>query len=185
MKSITYREAIDSLLWLVVGTRAEIAFAVQTCAKFSCKPNIKHWKAVLRIFRYLHRTINYGLAFRSSPYGIPDQNIFKSCTSPTFTLDNHPDMTATIEDFSDLDWGRDPDTRRSVSGYLMFLNGSLSSWGSRRQQSVALSSMEAEYMALCLVTQEAVWLIEITKNLKFVQQSPIIILEDNQTCIEF
>ena len=67
MKSIPYREAIGSLLWLVAGTRADIAFAVQTCAKFSCKPNIKHWKAVLRIFRYLHRTINYGLAFRSSP----------------------------------------------------------------------------------------------------------------------
>jgi len=80
-------------------------------------------------------------------------------------------MTSTIEDFSDSDWGRDPDKRRSVSGYLMFLNGSLISWGSRRQQSVALSSMEAEYMALCLATQEAVWLIEIMKNLKFIQHS--------------
>jgi len=66
-------------------------------------------------------------------------------------------MTATITGFSDSDWGRDPDARRSVSGYLMFLNGSLISWGSRRQQSVALSSIEAEqYMALCLATQEAV-----------------------------
>ena len=43
MKSIPYREAIGSLLWLVAGTRADIAFAVQTCAKFSCKPNIQHW----------------------------------------------------------------------------------------------------------------------------------------------
>ena len=185
MKSIPYREAIGSLLWLVAGTRADIAFAVQTCAKFSCKPHMKHWKAVLRIFRYLHRTINYGLAFRSSPYVLPDQKIFKSCTTPTFTLENHPDMNSTIEGFSDSDWGRDPDTRRSVSGYLMFLNGSLISWGSRRQQSVALSSMEAEYMALCLATQEAVWLIEIMKNLKFVQHSPIIIHEDNQACIDF
>ena len=125
MKSIPYREAIGSLLWLVAGTRAGIAFTVQTCAKFSCKPNIKHWKAVLRIFRYFYRTVNYGLAFRSSPYGLPDQKIFKSCTSPTVALDNHPDMTATIEGFSDSDWGRDPDTRRSVTGYLMFLNGSL------------------------------------------------------------
>ena len=87
-------------------------------------------------------------------------------------------MTSTIEGFSDS--GRDPDARRSVSGYLMFLNGSFIRWGSRRQQSVALSSMEAEYMALCLATQEAVCLIEIMKNLKFIQQSPIIIHEDNQ-----
>ena len=94
-------------------------------------------------------------------------------------------MTSTIQGFSDSDWGRDPDTRRSVFSYLMFLNGSLISWGSRRQQSVALLSMEAEYMALCLATQEAVWLFEIMKNLKFVQHSPIIIHEDNQACIEF
>jgi len=59
----------------------------------------------------------------------------------------------------------------------MFLNGSLISWGSRREQSVALLSMEAEYMALCLASQEAVWLIEIMKNLKS--------HENNQACIEF
>jgi len=136
MKSIPYREAIGSLLWLVAGTRAGIAFTVQTCAKFSCKPNIKHWKAVHRIFQYLHRTIYYGLTFRPSPYGLPDQKIFKSCTSPTFTLGNHPDMTAEGFRFRLGTWS---DTRRSVSGYLMFLNGSLISWGSRCQQSVALS----------------------------------------------
>jgi len=51
MKSIPYREAIGSLLRLVAGTRADIAFAVHTCAKFSCKPSIKHRKAVLGIFR--------------------------------------------------------------------------------------------------------------------------------------
>ena len=55
----------------------------------------------------------------------------------------------------------------------------------RSQQSVALSSMEAEYMALCLATQEAVWLIEILNNLKFLQRSPIIIHEDNKSCIDF
>jgi len=183
--NIPYREAIGSLLWLVAGTRADIAFAVQTCAKFSNNPQVKHWKAILRIFRYLHRTINYGLAFRSTLHELSDSHIYKSCTNPNFTLDNFSHHTAHIEGFSDSDWGRDPDTRRSVSGYLMFLNAGLISWGSKRQQSVALSSMEAEYMALCLATQEAVWLIEIMKNFKFIQHNPIIIHEDNQACIEF
>ena len=64
LKSILYREAIGSLLWLIAGTRADIAFALQTCAKFSCKPCIKHCKAVLRVFKYLHRTINCGIVFR-------------------------------------------------------------------------------------------------------------------------
>ena len=63
MQSVPYREAIiGSLLWLVAGTRADIAFLVQTCAKFCSNP-IRHRKAGLRILLYLHRTINYGLAF--------------------------------------------------------------------------------------------------------------------------
>jgi len=66
MNSVPYREAIESPLWLVAGARADIAFVVQTRAKFLCKPSIKHWNAVLRIFRYLHHTINYGLVFRPS-----------------------------------------------------------------------------------------------------------------------
>ena len=66
MKSIPYREAIGSLLWLVAGTRPDIAFAVQTLARFCANPRMKHWRAVLRIFRYLHWTINFGLLYRSS-----------------------------------------------------------------------------------------------------------------------
>ena len=53
MKSIPYREAIGSLLLLVAETRPDIAFAFQSCARFSANPGMKHWKAVLRILRYL------------------------------------------------------------------------------------------------------------------------------------
>ena len=185
MQNVPYREAIGSLLWLVAGTRADIAYSVQTCAKFCSNPNRKHWKAVLRILRYLHRTINYGLAFRKSLYSITESKIYKSCSSSNFDLAEINDSPIQVTGYSDSDWGRDPDTRRSISGYLMFINGCLISWGSKRQQSVALSSMEAEYMALCLATQEAVWLIEILNNLKFLQRSPIIIHEDNKACIDF
>ena len=63
LQNVPYREAIGSLLWLVAGTRADVAYLVQTCAKFCSNLNRKHWKAVLRILRYFDRTINYGLAF--------------------------------------------------------------------------------------------------------------------------
>ena len=67
----------------------------------------------------------------------------------------------------------------------MFINGCLIGWCCKRQTSVALSSMEAEYMALCLATQEAVWLIELMHNLNFLLISPITIFAGNQATIEF
>ena len=68
MQNVPHCEAIGSLLWLVAGARADIAYSVQTCAKFCSNPSRKHWKAALRILRYLYRTINYDLAFRKSLY---------------------------------------------------------------------------------------------------------------------
>ena len=59
------------------------------------------------------------------------------------------------------------------------------SWQSRQQTSVALSSMEAEYMALCATTQEAIWLILLLKDLGYKQTNPIIIFEDNQSAIAY
>jgi len=185
MKSIPYREAIGSLLWLVAGTRPDIAFAVQSCARFCANPGMKHWKAVLRIFRYLHRTINFGLVYRSSMYTTADSKIYNSCNTITFTNSDDNNLQTSVTGYSDSDWGRDPDTRRSISGYLMFMNGCLIGWCCKRQTSVALSSMEAEYMALCLATQEAVWLIELMHNLNFMRTNPITIFEDNQATIEF
>ena len=185
MKSIPYREAIGSLLWLVAGTRPDIAFAVQSCARFCANPGMKHWKAVLRILRYLHRTINFGLVYRSSMYTTTDSKIYNSCNTITFTNSDDTNLQTSVTGYSDSDWGRDPDTRRSISGYLMFMNGCLIGWCCKRQTSVALSSMEAEYMALCLATQEAVWLIELMHNLNFMRTNPITIFEDNQATIEF
>jgi len=86
MKSIPYREAIGSLLWLVAGTRPDIAFANQSCARFCANPAMKHWKAVLHIFRYLHRTINFGLVYRSSMYTTADSQIYNSCNTITLSL---------------------------------------------------------------------------------------------------
>ena len=63
--------------------------------------------------------------------------------------------------YSDADWGADPQTRRSTSGYVFMMNGGPISWGSKAQPTVSLSSTEAEYEALCLATQEAVYLREL------------------------
>ena len=75
-------------------------------------------------------------------------------------------------------------TRRSTSGYVFQINGCTISWRSKRQISVAKSSTEAEYVALSTSSQEVIWLQRLLKVLGFVQSSPTIIFEDNQSAIE-
>ena len=64
MKDVPYKAAIGCLLWLIAGTRMDIAYAVQTCARYSVNPGPLHWEAVLRIMKYLQGTAGYGIIYR-------------------------------------------------------------------------------------------------------------------------
>ena len=94
-----------------------------------------------RIFCYLKCTSNLGLLYRKDSSG--------SCTG-----------------YSDSDWAGDIEDRRSTSGYLFLINGAGVSWRSKKQSSVALSTAEAEYMALASAAQEAIWIRQLTQDLK-------------------
>jgi len=83
----------------------------------------------------------------------------------------------------DSDHARDADTRRSVTGYIFFLANGPIVWQSKQQASVALSSMEAEYMSACAATQEAMWLRMVLTELGGIVNRPITLFEDNQACI--
>ncbi len=85
--------------------------------------------------------------------------------------------------FSDSDWAGDIESRRSVSGYMFQLCGAPISWKSKKQTSVALSTAEAEYMALSSAAQEAVWLRKFLNELKLKQEAPMVLYEDNQAAI--
>ena len=91
--------------------------------------------------------------------------------------------SAKLLGYSDSDWAGDVDTRRSTTGYVFTLNHGAVTWGSRLQATVALSSSEAEYMAMCAAVQEAIHLRQLLKDLGHVQDQPTRILEDNQGCI--
>jgi hypothetical protein len=86
--------------------------------------------------------------------------------------------------YSDANWGNDQDSRRSTSGYLFYYGG-LVSWSSKKQATVALSSTEAEYMALMHATKEAIWLRSLISELKIELRltEPTLIYKDNQSCI--
>ena len=123
------------------------------------KPNSEHWCGVKRILRYVKGTPNHGLKFTGS--------------NDDFDLVG----------YSDADWGGDLLTRKSTSGYLFQLGGSTVSWRSTRQSVVALSTTEAEYIALCGATQEAVWLRNLLASIDLKPSSPTLLYEDNQGAI--
>jgi hypothetical protein len=91
--------------------------------------------------------------------------------------------TPRVYGYSDADWGNDQETRRSTSGYCFFLAGSLVSWSSKRQSTVALSSTEAEYMALARATKEALWLQRLVGEVYGTTPGTIPISVDNSSCI--
>ncbi|GJT22810.1 uncharacterized mitochondrial protein-like protein [Tanacetum coccineum] len=118
-----YRGMIGSLMYLT-SSRPDIIYAVCLCARSQAKPTEKHLNTVKQIFRYLKGTINMGL---------------------WYSKDTSMSLTA----YSDADHAGCQDTRRSTSGSAEFLGDKLVSWSSKKQKSTAISSTEAEYIALC------------------------------------
>lgn len=143
---------------LQTKTRPDIAYAVSSVPRYCAKPIRDHWAALKGILRYLKGTHNYGLQYRK----------------------NAP---AELTGYSDSDWAGDIADRKSTSGCMFLMGGGAVSWRSNKQTCVALSTAEAEYVALYAASQEAMWLQQLVSDLinKRVQQTAI--LEDSQSII--
>ena len=124
-------------MYAMLGSRPDIAYAVSRVSQYSINPDPTHWTAVKRIFRYLAGTPNRGLCY----------GLFGSGRG-----------------FTDADWGSGED-RKSIGGYTFLLNGAAISWVSKKQSPVALSSTEAEYMALTQAVKESIWLQGLLRDL--------------------
>ncbi|KAG2775354.1 hypothetical protein Pcac1_g13982 [Phytophthora cactorum] len=127
-----FREAVGALMHLMNSTRPDIAFAVGYVSRFMENPQVEHWTAVKRIFRYLQGTKSHGIRFT-------------------------PSKGVDFRGYSDADWAGDHSDRKSTSGYLFQVLGGPIPWGSKKQSSVSLSTSEAEYIALSLAIQEGKW----------------------------
>ncbi|GJS07648.1 retrovirus-related pol polyprotein from transposon TNT 1-94 [Tanacetum coccineum] len=127
-----YRGMIGTLLYLT-ASRPDLQFAICMCARYQARPTEKHLNAVKRIFRYLKGTVHRGLWY-------PKDSSFA--------------LTA----FADADHAGCQDTRRSTSGSIQLLGDRLVSWSSKRQKSVAISSTEAEYIALSGCCAQVLWM---------------------------
>lgn len=125
-------------------------------------PCIKHWKALLRVLRYLQHTRNLGLMYH---------------------CDTNPSHLTALLGWSDSDWGGEIDTRRSTAGYTFTLAGAAVTWQSTKQDKVTLSSTEAEFVAVALATKEGLWIQMLIEELKIIPCIPLKILCDNMSCI--
>lgn len=121
-------------------------------------PRVDHWEAALRVVRYLK--------------GSPGQGIL---------LSSHIDLTLTA--YCDSDWSTCPTSRRSISGYVMFLGGSPISWKSKKQDIVSHSSAEAEYRSMRNALNEIKWLKQLLADLGFPQEHSIRLFCDSQAAI--
>lgn len=157
MTSVPFRELIGGLQFLAQCTRPDIAYAVNSVSSFSSNPGEAHWTAAKRILRYLKGTKLMKLVYMKQEDG-------------------------SFKGFSDADWGNDPESRRSITGYVFQFAGGLVSWSCRKQPTVALSTTEAEYMAMSAATQEALWWRGFQNEL-FGVQLPVQISCDNRSAI--
>ncbi|RVW90513.1 Retrovirus-related Pol polyprotein from transposon TNT 1-94 [Vitis vinifera] len=153
-----YRKLVGSLVYLTI-TRPDISFAVQQVSQFLQTPRHLHLAAVRRIIRYVQGTSTRGLFF---PAG------------------NSTRLAA----YSDADWAGCADTRRSITGWCVFLGDALISWKSKKQDRVSKSSTESEYRAMSLACSEIIWLRGMLAELDFSETDPTPLHADNTSAIQ-
>ncbi|XP_051190268.1 uncharacterized mitochondrial protein AtMg00810-like [Lolium perenne] len=152
-----YRSLADALQYLTL-TRPDITYAVNQVCLFMHKPTTAHFGLIKRILRYLKGTPHFGLQlFRSSAH----------------------DLVA----YSDADWAGCPDTRRSTSGFCVFLGDNLISWSSKRQATVSRSSAEAEYRAVTNCVAECCWLRQLLEELRRPPRKSTVVYCDNVSAV--
>ena len=148
-------------MYAMVTTWLDIAYACSSVAQFTQNPDPEHWKALDRIFCYLYHTIDHSVTFGN-------------------VAQDELDLVG----YTDANWGEDTTTRRSTGAYIFTLNGGPVSWSAKRQATVALSSTEAEYIALCQACREAVSLRELLTELGYHKRATTIRIHvDNQGAI--
>ncbi|KAK9058153.1 hypothetical protein SSX86_022993 [Deinandra increscens subsp. villosa] len=152
-----YRSLAGALQYLTI-TRPDIAYAVQQVCLFMYAPREPHFQFLKRILRYIQGTLHQGLLLS-------------------------PSSSTALTAYSDADWGGCPDSRRSTSGYCVYLGPNLISWSSKRQSTISRSSAEAEYRAVANTVAELSWVRNLLLELQVPVRHASIIYCDNISAV--
>jgi transposase InsO family protein len=159
MSRVPYANAVGSLMYAMVCTRPDISHAVSMVSRYMANPGKEHWQAVKWLLRYLRGTLDVGLMFKWEKSSEPH-----------------------VSGYVDSDYAGDLDRRRSTTGYVFTLAHGPISWRSMLQPTVALSTTEAEYMAVTEAVKEALWLQGLVGDLGFSQEH-VNVYCDSQSAI--
>ncbi|XP_071686991.1 secreted RxLR effector protein 161-like [Rutidosis leptorrhynchoides] len=135
VSQLEYSRAIGSLMYAMISTRPDIAFAVGKLSRYTSNPSSVHWQALNRVFKYLKGTMDYGLFYSGFP--------------------------SVIEGYSDASWITNMEDHSSTSGWVFLLGGGAISWASKKQTCITNSTMEYEFVPLAAAGKEAEWLRDL------------------------
>jgi hypothetical protein len=135
-----YRQAIGNLIYLMQCSRPDICYSVSILSRYMQQPRELHWRFVKKLLKYIELTKHYSLVY-----------------TKTTLLE--------IKGYTDSDYGSSTEDRKSISGYLFKYGDCSITWNSSKQKTVALSSTEAEYMALTNAIKEGVWIKQLINEL--------------------
>lgn len=144
-----FKSLVESLRYLTF-TRPNIMYAVGQVSRYMEKPKQDHFMAAKRILRYIKGTLDHGLFYTHS-------------------------KNAKLVGYSDSDYGGDIDDGKNTSGYTFHIGSAIFSWSSKKQQTIALSTCEAEYIAAAACTCQAIRLKNILSDLYYSKEEPVII----------
>lgn len=156
--STFYKQIVGSLMYLT-ATRPDVMFVVSFISRFMDCPTELHFQEAKRILRYLKGTIDFGVFYKKG---------------------GSEELIA----YTDSDYARDLDDRKSTSGYVFMLSSGAVSWSSKKQPIVSLSTTEAEFITATSCACQAIWLRRILEALKNVQHDSTTIYCDNSSAIK-
>lgn len=154
-KRTYYQQMIGSLIYLMIGTQPDIAWAVSRLSQYMQNPTDQHIEAAKHVFWYLHHTTSAKIQY------------------------NGAGLLGLIG-YSDADWGENKNNRRSTTGYVFLMADGPVTWTSRMQKTVARSSTESEYMSLFEACSEIAWLTSLQFEIGYKPSGPIPLVSDNQ-----
>ena len=152
-----YRSMIGCLLYLT-ASRPDISFSVGVCSRFQSNPKVSHLNAVKRIIKYVSGTCDYGLFYSK-------------------------ESNLSLAGFSDSDWAGNADDRKSTIGGCFYVGANLVAWMSKKQNSVSLSTAEAEYIAAGSCCSQLLWMKKLLGDYG-ISQETMVVYCDNSSDID-